>query len=261
MRRIIVSVLLALAAGLTAAPRGERAAFFTPDSLPELTLRVPLDQWNALLAAYDKNRRAIPYVKADCLFTRGTRTERIKDVGLRIRGGAFSRIRPELERVHVPDAGTFRQAHFKLSFSKFKKNRRIHGMRSCNIKMFNGDPALVREVFAMDFLRRAGVPLAHHSSFVRLSLHILSDRKAVYLGVFRMNEVVDKTFVEDRFPGTKPGWLWKCLWPADLRTATVKAGRAPMGTGEGGRTTYELKTRTKELAKGKDAFLRFMQEL
>lgn len=261
MRRGIFLFLLVLATGLSAAPRGERAAFFTPDTLPELTLRVPPAEWNALLAAYDKNRRAIPYVKADCLFKRGGRTERIKDVGLRIRGGAFSRIRPELGQVHVPDAGTFRQAHFKISFSKFKKNRRIHGMRALNIKMFNGDPALVREVFAMDFLRRAGVPLAHYSSFVRLKIHILSDRKPVPLGVFRMNEVVDGTFITDRFPGTKPGWLWKCLWPGDLRAATVKAGRAPMGTGEGGRITYELKTRTKELAKGKDAFLRFMQEL
>ena len=242
---------------------GGRRSVFDINSVPEVVVRISEKEWNSLLASIDRDKANVPYVKADFEFLKEGRREKVRSVGFRIRGGAFSRVRPEVSRRHKADSGHFTQAHFKVNFSRFKKGRRFHSLRSINFKMFNGDPALVREVFAMDLMRRFGIRVAHYSTYVRLKIHILSDSKPVSFGIYRMNEVVDSTFIADRFPGDKNGNLWKCLWPGDLKASTIASGRASLGLRKTGvrRPTYELKTGKDRIKTAGARFLTFMKNV
>jgi len=221
---------------------------FDTDALPLITINITQKNWNRLLHNIDKNRSCKKYVKADFIFNKNGKKETISNVGFRIRGGSFSRVRPEVGNLHDSINPKWKQAHFKINFKTFNKSRRFHRLRSLNLKMFNGDPALVREVYCMDLFQRFGVETAHRSSYTGLMIHVAGDAKPAYFGIYRINEAVDKSFLENRFPGLAKGYLWKCKWPADLSFKSFKIGRTRIGVErKHRRSTYELKT-------GKDDF-------
>ena len=62
--------------------------------IPEITIEVPVEQWNNLLKAYDKNQHTEEYVHCNVKYDRGGEITYIEDAALRLRGNT-SRVRPE----------------------------------------------------------------------------------------------------------------------------------------------------------------------
>lgn len=239
---------------------------FNLNSVARITIRITPDQWNKLLHNIDRNRATRRYVRADFEFEQNGNKQTLAAVGFRIRGGGFSRIRPELGANHNPQAPQWKQAHFKVDFRRFRKKRRFHGLKEINLKMFKGDPAYVREIYCLDLYRRFGISTAHRSSYTELYIHVKGDGKPACFGIYRMNEPVDSVFLDRRFPGRTQDFLWKCTWPADLRLATVQRGKGRIGVRKKSATRlhpfhYDLKIRKKKLAAARAQLLDFMKQL
>ena len=54
--------------------------------IPEITIEVPVEQWNNLLKAYDKNQHTEEYVHCNVKYDRGGEITYIEDAALRLRG-------------------------------------------------------------------------------------------------------------------------------------------------------------------------------
>lgn len=62
--------------------------------IPEITVHITKDEWNALLKRYDEDNHTVDYFHADFTFKKGDDVFFIEDGGLRLRGNT-SRRRPE----------------------------------------------------------------------------------------------------------------------------------------------------------------------
>ena len=84
--------------------------------IPEITIEVPLEQWNNLLKAYDKNQHTEEYVHCNVRYDRGGEVTYIEDAGLRLRGNT-SRVRPEGKygQMHEKDKADWNKCHFGLN--------------------------------------------------------------------------------------------------------------------------------------------------
>lgn len=220
-------------------------------NLPEFHLSVSLDEWNRLLAEYDKDNDTSEHIHADLEFVKGEERVRISDIGVRLKGNT-SRRRPEGNggEQHTAGSTDWHHCHYQLNFTKYKKgdSQELHGVKKVYLKWFKDDPTYSREVFCYDLFRRFGVWTAPHSAYCRLWLYVEGDPKPVYLGVYGMVEPPDGRFVRARESGfaDKDGFLWKCSWGASL-------GSTDEGLfgNDGSDKAYELKTETDdyELAK------------
>lgn len=63
-------------------------------AIPEITITVPLSEWNSLLSKYDSNSKTKEYVRCNVTFVKGDDRHVVEDAGLRLRGNT-SRRRPE----------------------------------------------------------------------------------------------------------------------------------------------------------------------
>jgi spore coat protein H len=108
------------------------------------------------------------------------------NVGIRLRGNT-SRSQPKRS--------------FKLKFKEFD-GEKFYGYKKFNLKAVNNDPAMVRELLAMQTFRKANVPATriHHSE-----VYINDEYMGIYLNV----EQIDDEFAESRF-GYDEGNLYKC---------------------------------------------------
>lgn len=237
---------------------------FDMEVMPEILIEITPEEWNRLLAAYDRNSNTEEYVRCTASFTKEGATHRIADAGLRLRGNT-SRRRPEGTNGQMHDAlhPDWHHCHFMLHLRKFVKDdaHTIGGVRKLHLKWFKDDPAYVREIYCYDLFRRFGIPTAPRCSYCRLRLHVIGDRQEAYYGVYCMLEAVDDEFVEARETlfGNVRGNLWKCSFGADLgSTDDWKFGA---DDDSGSVYAYELKTGKKEFAAAREQLCDFIRNL
>lgn len=194
--------------------------------IPEITMSFTLEEWNDLLAAFDKNPNNKEYFYTDITYKKGEDLYTINDAGVRLRGNT-SRRRPEAYRgdgKHKTDNADWQHCHFGVNLRKFVKDsdHEIKKIRKFNLKWFKDDACYVRELFCYDLFRRAGIWTAAHDVYCRLWIHVEGDSKPAYYGVYEMIEPYDNKYLEKRehLFGTSDGHLWKCSYdshgPADL---------------------------------------------
>ena len=202
--------------------------------IPEITISITKDEWNNLLAAYDKNSHNKEYFPCDITYKKGSETHTLKGSGVRLRGNT-SRRRPEAKKndgKHVTNGADWQHCHFGINFKKFNTDGKydIQGIRKFNLKWFKDDPCYVREVFCYDLFRRAGIWTAAFDVYCRLWVHVEGDSKPAYYGVYEMIEPYDDKYLNKRkqFFGSADGNLWKCSYdshgPADLRSPDANMG-------------------------------------
>lgn len=247
---------------------------FDISSFPSVTLEFTAREWNKQLVFFDANPRHEEYVEADFIFEKNGKAERVKNVGARIRGGAFSRRRVEgsAGKFHDPVNPVWRKAHFSVNFKKYKKKKRFHGLRGMNLRFIKDDPTYVRELYGYDLARRFGIWSMHSASFARVYIKIEGEARPAYFGIYIISEKPGEDFLERRFEedGGK-GNLWKCLWTtmghsANLSPETV----TPQAVGEENislneadsfRPIYDLKSGDAGLEEAADQLNRFIRDL
>ena len=196
--------------------------------IPEIKLIVPVDQWNALLAEFDKNEHTEMYIHCDVEYKKGKEVTYIEDAGLRLRGNT-SRRRPEGNKgeFHVTDNTDWHKCHFGLNFRKFNKDdeHEIKGVRKLHLKWFKEDPSHVRELFCYDLFRRAGIWTALLDTYCRVWVHVEGDSEPAYYGVYNMLERCDNHYVKRRVAnfGSDEGNLWKCVIGATFREESINS--------------------------------------
>ena len=238
--------------------------------IPEITMTVPLDEWNRLLSLFDANPNNKDYVRCDITYKKGEEITEIKDAGIRLRGNT-SRRRPEgsTGEMHQANSTDWRHCHFGVNLRKFNKDndeikvKEIKGIRKFNLKWFKDDACYVRELFCYDLFRRAGIWTAAHDVYCRLWIHVEGDSKPAYYGVYEMIEPYDNKYLEKRehLFGSSDGNLWKCSYdshgPADLRNANANMAE----DNDRDDFTYELKETGGDFAQAKDQLQDFILKL
>ena len=250
--------------------------------IPEITIKIAEDQWNALLSRFDEFEQNVDYFHADFTHKKGNEVTEIKDGGLRLRGNT-SRRRPYGNAGQKYDKNNedWHHCHFGINFRKFNKDEEhtINGIRKINLKWFKDDPTYVRELYCYDLFRRYGIWTAANDVYCRLWVQV-GDDKAAYYGVYEMIEPVDEEFIERRLEGKfkkTDGFLWKCGYssdgPADLKGLD---GSFAVDTDNGVNYTYEFKGKEKNFeaakeqlqdfilklqGKGEDSFYKWIQEV
>ncbi|NPV01395.1 MAG: hypothetical protein HPY53_08440 [Brevinematales bacterium] len=239
---------------------------FDLKSLPEIEIVIDAAEWDKLLDYYSANKENEEYIAADFIFIKDGKKEVLMNVGFRVRGNTFSRVSPEAAPVHTPGNTKWQQSHFRVDFNEFVKGQAFHKLKALNLKAFNGDPAFVREIYCFDLFHRFGVTAAPKSSYVCLSIFIKGDPSPAYFGIYRMNESIDTTMMENRFPDEPVGYLWKCLYPANLIHAAMEGQIgiekiSAENKHESETFAYDLKTNKEEFDKAKKQLLDFAYNL
>ena len=196
---------------------------FRHDRVQPITLRLTQAAWDGLVAdmlsyaAIDGEMRTGRYNHADFVYTAADGSEEVVgDVGFRTRGNT-TRVVPE------DVDGAYHKAHFKIRFNEafdldpaspagqVRSDRRFRTLRSLSLKWNNdADPSQIRELYAYDLMRRAGVS-APLTAPVALTVEI--GGQPVYFGLYTAIEEVDKGFLGKRRSGDgNDGDLYKCLW-------------------------------------------------
>ena len=187
--------------------------------IPEITITVSVEEWNNLLAAFDRNPNNKEYFYCDVTYKKGSEVTSIEDAGVRLRGNT-SRRRPEAGGEHQVDNADWQHCHFGVNLRKFNKDadHEIQGIRKFNLKWFKDDACYAREVFCYDLFRRAGIWTAAFDVYCRLWIHVEGDSQPAYYGVYEMIEPYDDKYVKKReqWFGSADGNLWKCSYPANL---------------------------------------------
>lgn len=123
--------------------------------------------------------------------------EVIEDVGIRLRGGNFTR--PATRK------------SWKLDINDFAIGRDFYGLESINLNGDHNDPTLLRRAMAHELLWRMGLPTSRtHYAAIFINDELIS--------INLHTEHVDDEFVDNWF-GNKNGNLYKCVFkgaPADL---------------------------------------------
>ncbi|MDO4512116.1 MAG: CotH kinase family protein [Bacteroidales bacterium] len=185
------------------------------DAFPEIHFNIKVDDWNALLAAYDADPNTKQYIVAQATYLKNGDRTVIDSIGLRLRGNT-SRRRPEAGakgRMHNPNYTDWQHVHFGVKFDKFidDDEHTLLGIKKLTLKWLKDDPTYVREMYCYDLFRRYGVWTGCDDTYCRIYLHIEGDKKEVYYGVYEMIEPIDKAFLKRRksqFVSNK-GFLWK----------------------------------------------------
>ena len=241
--------------------------------IPEITINMTKDEWNALLALYDVDNHNVEYFHADFTYKKGNETIVIKDGGVRLRGNT-SRRRPEgnYGEQHNSKKPDWHHCHFGINFRKFNKDsdHELKGIRKLNLKWFKDDPCYVRELYCYDLFRRYGIWTSAFATYARVWLQIDNETPS-YLGVYDMIEPVDDKFVSKRVEGmfkNKGGFLWKCCYgeggPADLKTDggnSIPAWKMNFDQDNGVNYTYEFKGDEEDFETAKAQLGDFMQKL
>lgn len=101
-----------------------------------------------------------------------------------------------------------RKKSFKVSFNSFIRGQRFEGLEKLNLNGEHNDPTLIRSKLSWDIFGAMGVP-SSRANHVRLYIN------DTYYGLYANIEHIDEHFLESRF-GSSDGFLYKCLWPANL---------------------------------------------
>ena len=242
----------------------ERSYVFDINHIPEVRMTISLDEWNRLLAEYDKNSNTKEYFHCDVKFTLKGEEYNIDDAGVRLKGNT-SRRRPENSNgKHIKDNADWQHCHFQFNFRKYLKDEEhtVRGVRKMYLKWFKDDAAYCREIFCYDLFRRFGVWTAIKNCYCRLWIHVEGDKNPAYFGVYEMNETIDDTFLKMRKEqfGSHKGNLWKCNYGASLNYDRDK--NASMGESDDtSDPTYEVEEINSDLESAKAQLRHFMKQL
>ena len=242
----------------------ERSYVFDMNHIPEVRITISLDEWNRLLAEYDKNSNTKEYFHCDVNFTLKGEEYIISDAGVRLKGNT-SRRRPENGNgKHIKDNADWQHCHFQFNFRKYQKDEEhtVRGVRKMYLKWFKDDAAYCREIFCYDLFRRFGVWTAIKNCYCRLWIHVEGDKNPAYFGVYEMNETIDDTFLKMRKEqfGSHKGNLWKCNYGASLNYDRDK--NASMGESDDtSDPTYEVEEINSDLEGAKAQLRHFMKQL
>jgi len=211
---------------------------FTHGNLHDIEIVISQEEWDGLLrdmwvyATNAPDRRPLTgnYRRATFIYRGPAGDAIIEEVGFRTKGH-FNRPYPQDLQ------GQFHRSHFKIKFNKvfdqeegtteyeersqrrFAKSRELElRMNTFNVATGDWDTSQMRELYAYDLMRRAGVNTSRTSS-TRLTITIGGEKH--YFGIYTLIEVVDKSFLTKRYGSNRnDGNLYKCLWtgygPASL---------------------------------------------
>ena len=250
-------------------------ALFTHGYLHDIEIVISQEEWDGLLRdmwiyslnAPDRRPLTGNYRRATLIYRGPAGDAVIEEVGFRTKGH-FNRPYPEDRQ------GQFHRSHFKIKFNKvfdqqegtpeyeersqrrFAKQRELElRMNTFNVATGDWDTSQMRELYAYDLMRRAGVNASRTGS-AKLTITIGGEKH--YFGIYTLIEVVDKSFLTKRYGSDRnDGNLYKCLWtgygPATLEPID-KYKDNPFVIGDGiigvkdwrrhYRPTYDLKTNT-----------------
>ena len=239
---------------------------FDMGALPEIHISVTEDQWNELLAEYDRDSQTTHYIHCDAEFESKGETHSFADAGLRLRGNT-SRRRPEGNggEKHKRNNADWHHCHFTLNLRKFQKDdaHELYNVRKIYLKWHKDDRAYCRELYCYDLFRRFGVWTAAYSSYCRLWIHVEGDSKPAYYGVYEMIEAIDDKFVKrrkDMFGDHKHN-LWKCSYPATLNYNDIRNANIHFDDDSGATYTYELKSNIENFSAAKEQLIEFSRNL
>lgn len=231
-------------------------------SVPEVHLKISVEEWNKLLQYFDLNPHNEECVVANMTFSKNGEVDVINKVGLRLRGNT-SRRRPEGKagEMHDADNPEWHHASFSVDINRFITGQRYAGLKKINLKWFKDDAMHVREIYCYDLFERFGVWTAPQSSYCRLYLHIAGDESYTYFGVYELLEAVDTEFLSSRAQnfGDQEGFLWKANWGANFRTADRnKMDIENVTLTENYEPVYDLKNRPLELEAARNQLSEFI---
>ena len=236
-------------------------------TIPEITIRVTKDEWNAFLKRFDEYSSNADFFHCDVTFKRGIETTTIDDAGFRMRGNT-SRRRPEGGHGQMHSSNPdWHHCHFAVNLRKYHKDEdhTIYGIRKFNLKWHKDDPCYVREMYCYYLFRRYGIWTAPFDSYCRLWIYVEGDKKPAYFGVYEIIESIDEEYVERRENqfGNDKGHLWKCVYGnagmADLKNA--EDWRFNYDKNDGVNYTYEFKGKQEEFTVARSQFQDFITKL
>ena len=152
----------------------ERSYVFDMTSVPEIRMSMSLDEWNRLLAEFDRNNDTNEYFHCDVDITLKGEEYSITNAGVRLKGNT-SRRRPEAgSGTHIKNKADWQHCHFQFNFRKYNKDEEhtLRGVRKLHLKWFKDDAAYCREIYSYDLFRRFGIWTAAESCYCRLWIHI-----------------------------------------------------------------------------------------
>lgn len=194
---MIRQVLVLAALLITAPPAWAQTAaeLFDDSQLHTLEIVIHTRDWADLRAHFDQN----DHYPADITWN----GLRMRNVGVRSRGlGSRSSNKPGLE----------------LDFGHYASTQRFLGLRALVLDNLVTDPSMLREVAAMSFLRRVGVP-APRESFARVFVN------GEFAGLYALVEAVDRDFAQAWFGGT--GLLFEFRWTLPFYETDLGDGLKP----------------------------------
>ena len=152
---------------------------------------------------------------ATCIFTRGSRTDTLTQVGFRLRGNT--------------SRGAQKKS-FRISFNTFQSGRTFEGVKDLNLMGSHNDPSISRaKVYTL--LARSIKSASPRAAHARLFIN------GAYRGLYINMEHISEEFVQFRY-NNNGGNLYKCLWPADLNYINTNPNSYKFTSG--GRRAYDL---------------------
>ena len=245
---------------------GELDWVFDMNVVPEIRIDVTLEQWNNLLAEYDRDNGTNAYIHCDVEFTSKGEVHNFEDAGLRLRGNT-SRRRPEGNggEEHRKNDTDWHHCHFMLNLRKYQKDdaHELHNVRKLHLKWFKDDRAYCRELYCYDLFRRYGIWTAAYSSYCRLWIHVEGDDKPAYYGVYEMIEAIDDKYVKKRKElfGDHKHNLWKCRWGASLNYDDIQSASIYYDDDSGTNYTYELKSNIENFDAAREQLIEFTRKV
>jgi spore coat protein CotH len=227
---------------------GDLDYVFDLEALPVITIEISSNDFNTVIDNYDENPGNKDYVIADFIFDKDGKIDRFDNIGFRLRGGRWSKLR--LQRTpgrYDAENAEFQNTHFRISFNTFVENGRFYRLRNLILKWHNQDPIYAREVFCYDLFNRFDVN-ASRASYARVYLRIKEDGNEIAYGVYIMIEPVDRSFLQSRY-NDNLGHLWKCGYGGGPGDLTMNLGRGRVGMEDpdrGFRPAYDFKTHSEE---------------
>lgn len=233
---------------------------YDDESLPEINIKISVDEWNKLLAWFDMNPDNEEYIVTNFSFKKDNNIHKADSTGLRLRGNT-SRRRPEGNKgeKHNPQSPDWKHASFSVKFNKHIKGQKIAGQEKINLKWHKDDAMYVREMYCYDLFERAGVWTAPQASYTKLHLNV--DKVSAYYGIYLMVEPVDNEFLKNRKQqfGDDQGFLWKANWGADFISADKnKMGLENITLSNTYTPVYDLKSRETDIQLAKTQLADFI---
>ena len=175
--------------------------FWHDDStLSTITIGFSQSQWDLLLQSSSSVRNE---VSATMQYEHLGVTYTLENIGVKLSGNT-SFVLP------INNNGNLIQANYTLDFDEFVDDQALQGIAALKLKRFKDDSTFVREPLSNRIMQHFGIFTVHSSTHVKVYLKI-ADQAAVYTGIYRLNESVNrKEYIDKRFASDNDsGFLWQ----------------------------------------------------